>query len=900
MNDRTMQVGPHQLFPLRTSSGWVPEQSQDWMEPIDWDSFPKQKPEMLMPVLPVTDFTVAAATMTLLVVVAACTHSAQTFPQFPAPSSAFFWLGAACVLSALASLGNISCGATLLPLLATCAVAFWWDEFDASLHYVVAVPVLLVTADRILVHYVFVKASALGPPETSRRDRNSCRRRFLPTGCLSPGVCRDYTLWFIATATLVYSPLALADSSNVTMALWCAIGALVVLPFAWHIAGVVSRRSSPSELLELPRAIFDALACFLTYNPLETETPAWSVHSPAGHCSSRNLLAIGTVLMGVSACGLLAEIGNSASVILPQFVRDGFETAGIEMPRLPHEPWTTSSGYLQVIATLATPVGFLLAALTCQIGIACARTHRSYRSPRSLLAVRGDLWRNAWRNMHHSSIKAERESLLLGFTTQSGLPVVLDLRLTAVMFLLGPPGFGKTGFLMNLVEQLGAMPDLDPVIVVLDFKADDMLLGATLEAVAKESGLDRYIFSNEQRASHLFNPMLSEGIQRLPTLAFVDMLTHAVSLQHGRSYGAAFYGDANQYATYERLRGEELPQSFRALRERLSVKRPPGADPELNRHGTHLKAIMNRLALLEQMNAVPGDGHPQEVFDHAIDFSRICDRRRSQQGAVIHFALRMLSEPTAAGERGRLALYTLMNCVGAIPHEHRRPVYFICDEAARFAEANVLPAIEQCRSLGISILFGLQSVEQLRLRDADLAAFVEDNFGVTLTFGGGNSALKNIVDHDTEVISLLKQTSCTTTRHWLTPATVSRGVSFVQRIRKRLDVETLRLAFAREHLWVLEAPRSLGYSQYSNHALIVATPRHLTEAEFQRRASQPWPEPGELAGLLCDTSQALRSRERDNFSSRTDKKPTPLVPRKSNATRRTPAKKRRSNKGKAP
>ena len=70
----------------------------------------------------------------------------------------------------------------------------------------------------------------------------------------------------------------------------------------------------------------------------------------------------------------------------------------------------------------------------------------------------------------------------------------------------------------------------------------------------------------------------------------------------------------------------------------------------------------------------------------------------------------------------------------------------------------------------------------------------------------------------------------------------TQSVSYQERILPRLDINDVVLASDHPQQSILRISRGEGYAQYGGLPFIAQAEYHITEAEYERRKTTPWPE----------------------------------------------------------
>ncbi len=447
-----------------------------------------------------------------------------------------------------------------------------------------------------------------------------------------------------------------------------------------------------------------------------------------------------------------------------------------------------------------------------------------------------ETWDDLVDRIRASGDRIERESLLLGVNAHDDSPVIVPRSVFQEhAHLLGDSGSGKTSLgIASLLTQFIRFGDCS--VVVIDLKGDDIALmeGARIEA--ERAGIRFRWFSNElERPTYLFNPMQQSHLPRLSLYQRTDVLTASLGLQYGTDYGRGFFSDANSEMLFHALKARpEGIASFSELAAVLREKAPFRNVPEdLRSAGSHLGAIINRLADTKALNATAKDGYPESAMAAAIDMPDIF---RTPQ--VLYFHLASAIGMASTAEIARLALYSILTAAKTAQGE-RTQVYLVIDEFQRIVSNNLELFLQQARSMNIGIILANQTLGDLKSPDADLIPTVRANTRFRQIF-----AASDLAEQD-EIIKTSGETTVFS-RAWsqyLGTVLGSSGTfSLTETLSPRLRVNDVLLATDHPQQSIVQVRRGQGYAQFGGFPFVMTSAFHITQTEYERRKRAPWPD----------------------------------------------------------
>lgn len=445
-------------------------------------------------------------------------------------------------------------------------------------------------------------------------------------------------------------------------------------------------------------------------------------------------------------------------------------------------------------------------------------------------------WDDLVSRIRASGDRIERESLLLGVNAHDDSPVIVPRDVFREhAHLLGDSGSGKTSLgIASLLTQFIRFGDCS--VVVIDLKGDDVALlqGARIEA--ERAGIRFRWFTNElDRPTYVFNPLTQSHLARLSLYQRTDILTASLGLQYGTDYGRGFFSDANAEMLFHALKARpEGISSFVELAAVLREKAPFRDVPEdLRTAGSHLNAIINRLADTKALNATPRDGCPESAIANAIDMPEVF---RTPQ--VLYFHLASAIGMASTAEIARLALYSLLTAAKTAQGE-RTQVYLVIDEFQRIVSNNLELFLQQARSLNIGVILANQTLGDLKTADVDLIPTVRANTRFRQIF-----AASDLVEQE-EIIKTSGETTVFS-RAWSqylgNVLGASGTFSLTETLSPRLRVNDVLLATDHPQQSIVQVRRGQGYAQFGGFPFVMTSAFHITQDEYERRKRAPWPD----------------------------------------------------------
>ncbi|WP_437191140.1 type IV secretory system conjugative DNA transfer family protein [Planctomicrobium sp. SH527] len=446
-------------------------------------------------------------------------------------------------------------------------------------------------------------------------------------------------------------------------------------------------------------------------------------------------------------------------------------------------------------------------------------------------------------DIRNSADPTERNSIYLGRVVADGSPVLVPRQVFGEhAHGLGDSGGGKTSlFLCPLIEQLGRTGDCS--IIVIDNKADTLELFASLQVVAERvrqeqgSELPLKVFSNQgDKASFAFNPMMQPFWDNFDLFTRTDIICGANGLTYGSDYGQGYYSSANAAVLYHALKTFPHVTTFAELAECLKEVVMTSTNkrelhPEIKKAGVHVMEVMKRLAACQALNITSTTERDPQVLEQAIDFTKVF-----AEPQLHYFHLSATLSPSGAPEIARLVTYMLL--AAATQTERRVPVFLVIDEFQRMVASNLEYMLQLARSMGVGIILANQSMEDLKKSATNLIPPIEANCRLRQWFSVSST------DDQERLINGSGLTVDYTTGR--TVSTNADGKQSVSESRNETVVSRFTLndvALTNDHPFrsFLHLKRGDGYAQYGGLPVIIQSDYHISEQEYQRRKSLPWP-----------------------------------------------------------
>lgn len=545
----------------------------------------------------------------------------------------------------------------------------------------------------------------------------------------------------------------------------------------------------------------EALESWIGYDPKRCKSPG-TQPSPAGGAGTRLSLSTSLVVLW---SGLLAIVCHQLglTILLP----------------------------LLVVFAVLLPIVFMAVLAAPVLGTASA-----------LIDVQFDpsLWRGFTRSLTNSQNAFVKQSLYLGRSVGDGAPIHYPTdRLMLGGWVQGPPGSGKTNFLMQMLEQLIWQ---GYSVVTMDLKATSNELYWTAREAANEvyrvngRRVPVYPFTpTNGRPTHLFDLFSQPFWNTLSPEQKASCMIGIFGLNYPCVYPQDWFRDAawavEQHVTskYPNLTSFH-DAAVRSAEELQLAMEPWELSRSVKEHGEHPRLILQRLGLADAMNARPT--FSQEVLGGAINLESLF-----HTPSVLHCSLPAVSDPVTNPEIGRVLLNALLHA-GAHTSKPSVKVVVLLDETQRLISRSIDVVLQQARSSGVGVLLTNQTSADLAAVDPNmpgtlsgvtsLQAWIKatDALGVqqVQTFGGQYIDYLNTTSISSNANG--KQTTYTQSEQLLDRC--SSGL--IDRVNSTPNQYFLRLSDAD------------GYAAYGGQMMVVQSGYHTTQQEYEALVRRPWPD----------------------------------------------------------
>ena len=616
----------------------------------------------------------------------------------------------------------------------------------------------------------------------------------------------------------------------------------VILKFALLLLPLAAMTMPSPEGLRRSRwqVLYDSIISWFTYDARPFPGLLQSPIAPAGH--RRALLVFAAVLITVamlrwsdSPLPKLVESARSHHQAIAQQL-DARGAGSFERLRYAVATWGLTAILILAIP-VATPL-LLATSFTMPVLLIAAAQRDAAESTQGIETILADLRR--------SPDLRERHSVYLGQVVADGSPVLVPRNVFSEhAHALGDSGSGKTAlFLCPVTEQLGMTGECS--ILALNFKADTLELLASLEFIAdflrREMGLRVPLkaFSDQVgMPTHAFNPMDQPSWPNFDLRTRADILCGAIGLTYGTDYGQGYYSSANAAVLYHALVNFPDVRTFVELADNIgnviATAKKRELHPEIRKAGVHVHEVVKRLADCEPLNVTESGPYDEDVIEQAIDLSRVF-----QEPQLIYFHLSATLSPAGAPERGRLLTYMLLAAATQVKRKH--PVFLVIDEFQRMVAANLEYMLQLARSMGVGIILANQAMEDLKKSTTNLIPAIEANCRVRQWYSVSSS------DDQQRLISsggLTVDTSLSRSVSTNDDGKKTVSYSETEKVVPRITINDILLTNDHPFRSFLQIKRSEGYAQYGGLPVIIESRFHISEEEYRRRQSMPWPdEPG--------------------------------------------------------
>ena len=301
------------------------------------------------------------------------------------------------------------------------------------------------------------------------------------------------------------------------------------------------------------------------------------------------------------------------------------------------------------------------------------------------------------------------------------MPLYLKLeRLETHLHVIGPPGCGKSRFLLGLFQTLCGLPGA--TIVLINPKGRAARLARDWMIERRMAHRMVWFDPGDPQGIAGYNPMAANGL---------PVSTHAKSVRDSirSAFGQSSFDQTPQLARFlflalaiARGKGWGLVEAMRILQPGSRIREEllnTIDDPMLRESLTYFHSLKaNRqeelvASSLARLEAFVCDETIRRVLIHqpALSLGDVMD-----QGRVLLVNLE-LNRPLRIDDvklLGRFIVNDLLNHVFERPEGERRPVFLLLDEAQLFATADLCSALDLGREVGLHCVLAHQHLGQLR------------------------------------------------------------------------------------------------------------------------------------------------------------------------------------------
>ena len=571
----------------------------------------------------------------------------------------------------------------------------------------------------------------------------------------------------------------------------------------------------------IPAAIL-GFHSFLNYDPIDSKVPG-IYKSPAGPATRRIAITMSTILLW--SCYLATPDGLS------------------HLSKMGSDP--------RIIYCFAVPAIPLLLAVSTAVLF-----EGELRKGAALIEAQesGVYWSENNSESRRSGNSLAKRSIHLANVGNDGSPVLIpETQLAKGMSIQGPPGSGKTGLVMNILEQC---IELGHSAVVLDLKSHTHeLLAASQSAAQKVSlrtGSEVPVYtmtSAHGKASHLVDffgqsywKQASANDQTSAMLASFEML-------NAKKPDERYFRDTNWMAFHHVLKKYPNITSFEDAENRLAyeLKHAKGGieiPEEVRKYGGHTRLILKRLSCLDAINF--RESYEQNVLDSAVDFDELFLKQ-----TVLHCALSAVKNPMASSEVGRILLVGILAAAANLQKRNRKLVLII-DEFQRVASRELDGLLQQCRSAGISVILTNQTSADLLAVDPHMPDTIAGNLAIQAWLKVTDRiGIEQVRGYGGQYIARMKSVSRTNTSEGNSSSTVTWSEQVLDRVSSGL----IDRVNSNSNEFFLRINDNAGYAAYGGQLFVAQLIKHVpTEHEYRARIEMPWPsqKPGMLVNGAYD------------------------------------------------
>jgi TraM recognition site of TraD and TraG/Type IV secretion-system coupling protein DNA-binding domain len=400
------------------------------------------------------------------------------------------------------------------------------------------------------------------------------------------------------------------------------------------------------------------------------------------------------------------------------------------------------------------------------------------------------------------------------------------------LWLVGATGAGKTVAIISLLKQLlrtsqvGPSPPKPPPTVIFDAKGDMAAL-QTARLCAQANGQAFRVFTLEQgRETNHFVPFESLQTTWRTPIELALLVLEGIGMQYGSGYGKNYYSSISVTTLLRAIKDPAQPKTLADLRRIIA---------RLQR-GPHLKDCLELLTQIETLSEYPQLQPNRDRPEQTISFPQVLEQRE-----VVYFWLPATGSKTAQ-EVARLALYALFTAAQDRQRQNLAPreMYTIIDECQRILAHNTDVILQQARSAGIALILANQSLQDLKTRDNDARSVIRTNTRVQMFLTTTETEARFLSEMSGEDIVLMRSsgTAQTSFRGRRQTSTTDQQMEV---FRKRLTLEDILRLSSDPQGMILHVAMDQGAVRYGGRPIAVRTLYPLSKAEYEARATAPWP-----------------------------------------------------------
>lgn len=473
-------------------------------------------------------------------------------------------------------------------------------------------------------------------------------------------------------------------------------------------------------------------------------------------------------------------------------------------------------------------------------------------------------WSRYVDRIQKSNDKTERESLWIGQHAEAGYPVLLHREiLHEHAHILGDSGSGKSALgLAPLMSQLISASGRDrrhfaemdrpgwmqkdlSSIVVIDLKGDPALFhGARIDA--RKAGLPFRWFTNQTGlATHIFNPFLQKHMRSVTPNQQAEIWLDSLGLSHGDGYGRSYFSRVNRRIlsrilttfgnridSFAKLHEYTQDEKLDLLGKKLRITKKERED------AAEVFAAIESLAAVTALNATSaqrtGKTDDDPALKHRIDMYDVCARPM-----VVYFYLPAAIEAASVKEIGQLALFSLLS---AAVHREAKGLpnlqtYLFIDEFQQIVSENLEIVLRQARSKRIAAILANQTISDLITPTADLRPTVQGNTRFKQFFAATDlEQQKSLIEASGDTIDYLES--------WTLdgPGIKDGEIRQSQTVMPRLSRNDVISISDKPTQSIVQISRGKGFAQFGGFPFALESQFHVSEDEYDRRVTMPWPE----------------------------------------------------------